>query len=147
MSESLKHPNFIFQPSTWLGEGKISFSTSPEEIRYYSKWMIDPMVEGRITIRQIVEMDGVEDHVENEFVVSNIKEGRFNIEISNESIGIVPGKGVYETDKIAWEFQGELFHGFEVYHAKSKDEYALHAEYSSEDFFRTIIKGRIWLKS
>ena len=53
--------------------------------------------------------------------------------------------GVYEKDKIAWEFQSELFHGFEVYEQKSASEYTLHAEYSSDDF-RTIIKGRIWSK-
>lgn len=139
-------PNFIFQPGTWLGEGKITFNTSPEEIRYYCKWIINPIEEERISIRQIVEMEGVEDRVENQFVISRIKKGTFNIEISNESIGLIPGKGVFEKDKIAWEFHSELFHGFEVYHAKTSEEYTIHAEYHSEDFFRTIIKGRIWLK-
>lgn len=139
---------FLFQPGYWIGEGKITFSGSSEHIRFYTRWMIGDKNEGEIVCNQQVEMQGSEELITNCFILTDVKENSFQISISNELIGEVKGKGIVDQKTIAWEFRGQgAMEGFEVYEIQENGDYMLHAEYSSPDQFRTIIDGRIWLKS
>lgn len=139
---------FLFSPGAWIGEGKVSFSMSPEVLRYYTKWVVDPKKEGAICCEQRVEKEGGGEDVFNNFTISDIEEGGFNIELTNESLGTVRGRGVIDAKTIAWEFRSnEEFQGFEVYELQENGDYMLHAEYSSSEDFRTIIEGRLWQKA
>lgn len=121
---------------------------SPEEIHFFTRWTVNAPEGEKILCHQEVEMQGIEDHVQNGFAFFDWKEGKFQVELKNQLVGQVVGKGVYDETKLAWEFhaEGEI-EGFEVYNLQKGGDYHLHAEYTSLDHeFRTIITGRLWRK-
>jgi hypothetical protein len=139
--------HFIFSPSRWIGEGRITFSVSPEHLHFYTQWLIEKEEDRAIQGQQQVQMEGGEENVNNIFVFTNILQKTFAIELTNDQLGTVKGKGVIDAKTIAWEFrEHEFFEGFEVYELQDNGDYMLHAEYVSPDQFRTIIDGRIWQK-
>lgn len=139
---------FIFNPGIWVGEGKITFSTSPENIHFYTKWTIEKNDETKgYVCEQQVEMQGMNESVFNHLVIFDVTEESFKIKLENDLIGKVSGQGIIDPKTIAWEYMGEEFEGFEVYELQDNGDYTLHAEYSSSDQYRTIIDGRIWKKS
>jgi len=136
--------DFIFQPGEWVGEGTVSFSSSPDQMFFVTNWNVSPSNGQGIRCEQIVQMEGVEDSVRNHFSLSDITSDKFDIALENEIVGQVTGTGIIDDKSIAWEFQGQLgFQGYEVYELHSDGEYSFHAEYASPDQFRTIIDGRI----
>ncbi len=138
---------FIFVPSIWLGEGKITFTASPEFIRFYTKWEISQEQEGVLKAVQTVEMQGIEEHVINKFTFQDITPTSFAVYMENDLVGKITGKGLRQEQTIAWEFRGELaFEGFEVYEQQENGDYFLHAEYGSPDQYRTIVEGLVWRK-
>jgi hypothetical protein len=139
---------FIFQPGQWVGEGRISFSSSPEHLHFYTKWSVLPLAGKEISCEQRVETQGSDNLVLNDFRIFDATPSAFLIELKNEHVGQVVGQGVIDAKTIAWEFRGNhLIEGFEVYELQDNGDYMVHAEYSSTDQFRTIIDGRIWKKS
>lgn len=139
--------DFIFTPGIWLGEGKISFSTSPEFLKFYTKWEIKEPKMGVIVATQLVEMRGLEEQVINTFTFSEMETSSFRVLLENNIIGNISGTGLRDENMIAWEFQGQVaFEGFEVYERQETGDYFLHAEYGSSDQFRTTIEGLIWPK-
>lgn len=140
--------DFLFKPGLWIGEGKVTFSASPELLRFYTKWTIEEEVDKKITCYQHVEMEGGDSNVFNTFIFSDIQPTSFSVELSSEMLGSVQGKGIIDAKTIAWEFRGHPdFQGFEVYELQENGDFMLHAEYSSADQIRTIIDGRIWKKA
>jgi hypothetical protein len=137
---------FILSPGVWIGEGKITFSASPEYIKFYTKWEIKQ--EGSIlNCIQIVEMQGIDEHVINFLQFSDVTPHSFLVQLENEMMGKVTGTGVIDTTTLAWEFRGQSdFEGFEIYERQENGDYMLHAEYASPDQFRTIVDGLIWKK-
>jgi hypothetical protein len=141
-----KH-DFIFQEGIWIGEGKVSFSTSPEHIHFYTKWVIKKNEKNEINCQQQVEMRGGGDSVFNHFTFSDMKDLTFAVALENDILGIATGKGLIDEKKIAWEFREHSdFEGFEVYELQENGDYLLHAEYVSTDQHRTTIDGRVWKK-
>lgn len=138
---------FLFQPGEWLGEGKVTFSASPDVLRFYTRWNVADVSGGLILCQQLVEMQDQLESIHNAFCLTDIKEESFSIELSNDIIGSVGGKGIIDTKTIGWEFRHkDIFEGYEVYELESNGNYLLHAEYASPEQFRTIIDGKIWLK-
>ena len=138
---------FIFTPGEWIGEGKITFTVSPDRLRFYTKWIVKPDEMGIISCQQQVEMEGREENLINDFILLNITETAFAIELSNGLLGTIQGKGIIDPKTIAWEFRNHPdFEGFEVYELQHNGDYLLHAEYASAENFRTIVDGRIWKK-
>lgn len=141
-----KH-DFIFKEGIWIGEGKVQFSTSPEQIHFYTKWVVNKIEKNQIQCQQQVEMRGGGDSVFNHFTFSDIKDSTFTIALENEILGMATGKGTFNENNIAWEFRNHSdFEGFEVYELQENGEYILHAEYISTDQHRTTIDGRLWKK-
>lgn len=141
-----KH-QFIFAPGEWLGEGRIAFTASPDILRFYTKWNIKELTNHIISCQQRVEMEGRDEDIYNNFVFSAMQPESFIVEISNDTLGLMMGKGILDTKTIAWEFRGNPeFEGFEVYELQDNGDYMLHAEYMSTDQYRTIIDGRVWRK-
>lgn len=139
--------DFIFTPGFWLGEGKISFSASPEFIKFYTKWQITEEAPGIMAATQVVEMHGMEEQVINTFTFKDISSTTFTVFLENNLVGSVVGKGIRDGHTIAWEFRNQsIFEGFEVYEQQENGDYFLHAEYGSPDQFRTIVEGLIWRK-
>ncbi len=139
---------FLFTPGVWIGEGRIVFSSSPELIRFYTKWVIDdPMDEKVLTSRQLVEIQGAQENILNNFTVTDANSERFKIKLENDLVGEINGTGVIDPKTVAWEFRGhESFEGFEVCELQDNGDYMVHAEYASLDQHRTTIDGRIWKK-
>lgn len=142
---------FLFIPGRWVGGGKITFSASYELIRFYTSWIIEEEKDGKMICRQRVEMQQIHESVNNQFVIYDVSENKFKIDLENELFGSVSGTGIFDANTIAWEFHGtstqsNQFEGFEVYELQEDGDYMVHAEYSSEEFFRTIVDARIWRK-
>ncbi len=139
---------FIFTPGLWLGEGKISFSTSSEFIKFYTKWEIKNPKDDTITAIQTVEMQGVEEQVINRFTFKDFDSKTFVLFLENQVVGIVEGTGVRDPDTIAWEFRNQAsLEGFEVYEKQENGDYFFHAEYGTPEQYRTLIEGLIWKKA
>ena len=140
-------PGFIFSSGIWIGEGKITFNTSLEFIKFYTKWEISSENPAFIYAIQKVEMHGVKDHVVNYFNFKDITPTSFTVLLESEAVGSVQGSGVINPTVLAWEIRNPpQFEGFEVYELQENGDYSLHAEYASIDEYRTIIDGLIWKK-
>lgn len=139
--------DFIFIPSIWLGEGKISFSSSSEFIKFYTKWQITEENSGIMKAMQVVEMQGVEERVINTLTFKEIQPSTFSVILENNIVGQISGTGLRDEHMIGWEFRGNpAFEGFEVYEQQENGDYFLHAEYGSPEQFRTTVEGLIWRK-
>ncbi|GAB4187428.1 MAG: hypothetical protein Tsb0015_06140 [Simkaniaceae bacterium] len=143
----MKEHVFLFEPGTWLGEGKIKLTMSEEKLQFYTKWTIpkiDPS--GCLECVQDIEISGLSDPMRNEFAITEIGEEGFVIELENQSLGKIFGKGMIKKNVISWEFRNaELgFEGFEFYEKQADGTYFMHAEYATTDDFRTVIQGKIW---
>lgn len=143
----MNYPLFIFQPGLWVGEGKIRFSNSQEELRFFTKWTISDEIDQKIHAFQQVEMECAPEQVRNHFLFSDMTETSFSIQLENEAMGIVSGSGIITPSTISWVFKEEDFEGSESYSlVPDKEEYLLNAEYVHDDFL-TMVEGRIWKKS
>lgn len=143
---------FLFTPGRWVGGGKITFSASNELIRFYTSWQIENEEDGRILSKQRIEMQQVQETVNNQFIFYDFSENKFKVHLTNELFGSVEGTGIVDAKTVAWEFHGSTtrsnrFEGFEVYELQEDGDYMMHAEYASEELFRTIVDARIWQKS
>lgn len=139
--------DFIFTPGSWLGEGKITFSSSPEFIKFYTKWEIKELTPGTIQAVQIVELQDIEEHVVNTFTFSDFKSDSFSVCLENAMVGKINGKGIRDDHVIAWEFREQpAFEGFEAYEKQENGDYFLHAEYGAPSQYRTTVEGLVWKK-
>lgn len=138
--------SFIFLPGRWIGEGRVGFSASSDTLHFYTQWQINPIEGSVIQCTQEVDMPGTDKSL-NTFAISEITAVSFVINLQNDILGKVQGRGIIEPKTIAWEFHGQgTLEGFEVYEMQENGDYMMHAEYASQAQFRTIIDGRIWKK-
>jgi hypothetical protein len=141
-----KHP-FIFTPGIWLGEGKIKLNMVDEELSFLTRWnSTDSNGDGKVECVQEIQVKGLSEVMHNLFVLYNFNSGEFAIDLENQALGRVVGKGLINEKVIAWEFRVEDigFEGFEFYEKQSDDSYIMRAEYATEDQFRTLIQGKVW---
>lgn len=146
----MTHEHFLFSPGNWIGEGKINFSKTSEFLKFYTRWQIEENTEAKnnnLKGFQFVEIQGGDDHIQNQYDIFNITPESFEITLENELVSLVKGTGVIDEKKVAWEFRGHPnFEGYEVYQLQDNGDYLFHAEYVSPDHLRSIIEGRIWKK-
>lgn len=139
--------SFILSPSQWLGEGKIVLNMVEEELAFFTRWNVsDKDPSGLIECVQEIQVKGLSDIMMNQFIFTNVTPSSFTIELENQALGKIVGIGVINDKVIGWEFRmPELgFEGFEFYEKQPDNSYLMHAEYSTSDQFRTLIKGRVW---
>jgi hypothetical protein len=144
-----QHP-FIFTPDAWLGEGKIQLNMVEEELNFFTRWNISQLdPEGRIECTQEIQVKGLSEIMINQFSLFDVGPTQFSIELENQSLGKIVGKGIVNDKMIGWEFRNpEIgFEGFEVYEKQPDGSYLIRAEYASSDQFRTLIQGRVWKKA
>lgn len=141
-----KH-RFIFKAGSWIGEGKITLSMVDEELSFYTRWKVPEGEKGRIESAQEIQISGFPDVMQNQFAFYDITKKTFAIELENQSLGKVVGVGMINDQLIGWEFRlNHLgFEGFEFYEkGEAPDTYLMHAEYATNDDFRTVIHGKVW---
>ena len=144
-----KH-RFIFKPGSWIGEGKITFSMIDEPLPFYTKWESFKRENGRIELMQEIQVSGLAEVMQNQFAFYDMNSKIFAIKLKNQSLGQVIGKGMINDQVIGWEFRLNRlgFEGFEFYEkGKTPKTYFMHAEYATNDDFRTVIHGKIWSQS
>lgn len=144
---------FIFSPGEWLGQGKVGFSTSKDELRFYTKWIFIDRDREKIFVEQRVEKQDDELLI-NYFCFSNITATTFTVEMENEVLGKkITGSGTMDDRHITWTFNqlspedGLGIVGVERYTLQENGDYILEAEYDGHDNYRTIIEGRIWKRT
>jgi hypothetical protein len=139
--------SFILTPCQWLGEGKIVLNMVEEELSFFTRWNVSTKDStGLIECVQEIQVKGLSDIMMNQFLFTNFTPSSFSIELENQALGKVIGAGVINDKVIGWEFRmPELgFEGFEFYEKQEDQSYLMHAEYSTTDQFRTLIKGKVW---
>ena len=138
---------FLLTPCTWLGQGKIQLNIVSEELAFFTRWNVSNVdSDGRIECAQEIQVKGLSDVMHNEFLIHNLNGGEFSIDLENQALGKISGKGLVNDKVIAWEFRVEEigFEGFELYEKQDDKNYILRAEYATSDQFRTLIQGRLW---
>jgi hypothetical protein len=145
-----KHHPFIFSPAMWMGEGKIQLNHVAEELMFYTRWSTSPGDDhGLITCSQEIQVKGLSDVMINQFAFYDLTPAGFMVDLENQALGKVTGKGIISDKLIGWEFRApEIgFEGFEFYEKQPDDTYAMRAEYASTEEFRTLIHGKVWKKA
>jgi len=139
--------HFLTSPGTWLGEGKIQLNMVAEELAFFTRWNVENVDgDGRIECIQEIQVKGLSDIMHNQFMIYNMASGEFTIDLENQALGKITGKGLINEKVIAWEFRVEDigFEGFELYEKQDDLTYLMRAEYATSDQFRTLIQGRVW---
>ncbi len=148
--QSGKH-SFLFSPYNWAGEGKILLNMVEENLRFLANWNVgNKDLAGKIQCVQEIQIHGLSENMRNEISFFDFQPKTFSVEMENQNVGKVIGKGVYDDKNVAWEFRdNELsFEGFENYTLIKEGHYRMYAEYvSSSDQFRTQIQGEIWVRN
>ena len=139
---------FLLTPGLWLGQGSLSFTLSAEEVKFFTRWKVEKLDNGKISCIQETEVDGSSSVVTNQLSFSHMSASKFLVMLNNDTFGELKGSGVIDDKVIAWEYRGKAqpVEGFEIYEKKNSDRYSVYAEYASDDFYRTTIKGEIWQK-
>ena len=138
---------FLLTPGAWLGTGKIQLNMVAEELAFSTRWDIRHLDgDGRIECLQEIQVKGLSDVMNNEFIIYNFNNGEFSIDLENQALGKILGKGLINDKVIAWEFRVEEigFEGFELYEKQDEKTYLMRAEYATSDQFRTLIQGKVW---
>lgn len=148
MKSSTKHP-FILKPATWLGEGTIELSMIEEQLQFMTRWACHPKDKtGRVICIQEIQIKGLPEVMSNQFSLYDFSAKEFKVDLENQALGKVQGKGILKKQLIGWEFrQPEIgFEGFEFYERQEDDTYLMRADYATSNEYRTLIQGKIWLK-
>src|SRR5579871_4488656 len=127
----MKQHLFLLTPATWLGQGKIQLNMVAEELGFFTKWTIEPIdSEGRINCSQEIQVKGLSDVMHNEFTLSDVTGGEFSMQLENQALGKIVGKGLINDKLIAWEFRvADIgFEGFEFYEKQEDNTYLMRAE-------------------
>lgn len=139
--------DFIFKAGIWLGEGTITLTTSPELIKFYTKWEFASQSNELIKATQIIQMQGVPESTHNTFTFMNLTSETFDVIIENQLFEQAIGTGIMTEESISWKFtENGSFQGFEKYKKLQNGELFLQAEYGT-DQYRTLIEGILWQKS
>ncbi len=141
---------FLLTPGSWLGQGKIQLNMVAEELAFFTRWNVtQPDPKGKIECLQEIQIKGLSDIMHNQFLIYDHASGAFTIDLENQALGKITGKGVIDEKVIAWEFRVEEigFDGFELYEKQDEKNYTMRAEYATSDQFRTLIQGRVWLQT
>ena len=139
--------DFISFRGSWIGEGKIILNMVEEDLTFCTVWnVLDQDFSGIVTSVQNIQIQGLAEGIQNEMQFFDFTKDTFSVQMNNQNIGNILGKGVFDTRMFAWEFRGNdlKFEGYELYTLQEDGTYLLKGEYVSSDQFRTQIEGRIW---
>lgn len=141
--------SFIFSPGTWIGEGKIILNMVEEELVFQTKWSVQGAdFSQKVVGAQDIQVQGLSEQMRNELTFYDFKPKSFLVDMDNQNVGRIVGKGIYDEKMIAWEFRdNENFEGYETYTLQEDGSYEMKGEYITTDQFRTQIKARIWRQS
>ena len=79
---------FLFSSGQWIGEGKVTFSSSQEHLRFYTKWSLEKGDNGNVSCQQHVEMEAGEERVINNFLISDIRSDSFAVKTNGARSGV-----------------------------------------------------------
>ncbi len=141
---------FILSPGNWTGEGKILLNMVEEELIFNTNWSVQMRdFSEKVECMQEIIVQGLSENMRNQLSFYDFQANSFTVDMENQNVGRIVGKGVYDDKLIGWEFRnnGMNFEGFETYHLQPDGSYLMHGEYVTSDQFRTQIEARIWPSS
>jgi hypothetical protein len=139
--------SFIFNPGSWIGEGKITLNMVEEDLIFNSNWTVQNKdVAGKVSCAQDIAIRGLSDSMRNELTFYDFGGKDFCVDMENPNIGKITGVGVFDEKTIAWEFRdNEMnFEGYESYDLQADGSYLMRGEYVTSDQLRTQIEAKIW---
>ena len=139
--------SFIFNPGSWVGEGKISLNMVEEDLRFNSNWTVQNKdFAGKVCCAQDIAIHGLSDSMRNELTFYDFAGKAFCVDMENQNVGKITGVGVFDEKTIAWEFRdnGANFEGYESYDLQPDGSYLMRGEYVTADQLRTQIEAKIW---
>ena len=146
----MKNHLFIFSPGSWVGEGKIVLNMVEEELRFNTNWAVQLRdFTGKVPCAQQIQIHGLSEEMRNELTFYDFQNKTFSVDMENQNVGRIVGRGIYDDKMIAWEFRNSeiYFEGFETYILQDDGSYIMRGEYVTSDQFRTQIEAQIWLQS
>ncbi len=116
-----------------------------DELDFVMRWTVLPLEQEQIFFNQSIEIPSLSQTMKNNFTLSKLSGDRFTIQLENQVIGKVFGKGVIDQGLIAWEFREpeQAFEGYEVYELQDDNTYKMRGEFSGGDGMRTYVSGSI----
>ncbi|HEV7738203.1 MAG TPA: hypothetical protein VGO47_12640 [Chlamydiales bacterium] len=139
--------SFIFNPGSWIGEGKITLNMVEEDLTFNSNWTVmNKDFAGKVSCAQDIAIHGLSDCMRNELTFYGFENKGFSVDMENPNIGKITGVGVFDEKTIAWEFRdnGSNFEGYESYDLQADGSYIMRGEYVTSDQLRTKIEAKIW---
>lgn len=139
--------SFIFNPGSWIGEGKITLNMVEEELVFNSNWTVQNKdFAGKVVCAQDIAIHGLSDCMRNELTFYDFGGKQFAVDMENQNIGKITGIGVFDEKTIAWEFRDNSasFEGYESYDLQADGSYLMRGEYITSDQLRTQIEAKIW---
>lgn len=135
--------SFLFFPGQWLGEGNITFSSSPEVLHFYTSWK---SAQDQIWVwTQKVQIVGNEEEMVNTYTIHEVSGSQFFLTLNNTWVGEVSAEGLTDAKKIEWTYTNpQVMSGGETYFLQENGEYLFHAEFHTQDLFRIKIEGKLW---
>lgn len=139
--------HFILSPGKWIGTGKMLLTHSEEEIPFELIWNVSVLDQesGLIECVQELVLDKGKDHLTNAFIFSEPEERQFEVEMDNDALGQVEGRGFLDHEFLGWEFRntGGRVEGFESYTLQREGGYVLKAEFGSHAEIKTTLVGNL----
>jgi len=81
---------FLLEPKLWLGEGVIQLNMVEEELGFVTRWNVsNPGPEGEIESFQEIQIKGINDIMNNRFLITGLGNGKFSMSLENDAIGKV----------------------------------------------------------
>ena len=117
-----------------------------EELFFNTNWGVQGHdFASKIVCTQDIQIHGLSENMKNELTFFDIGEDTFSVDMQNHNVGRIVGTGVYDEQRIAWEFRNNDmdFEGFETYTLQPDGSYHMHGEYVTTDQFRTKIEAKI----
>lgn len=116
-----------------------------DELDFTMRWTILPMEDETIYFNQQISIPDLGQTMKNNFSLSLSGPKAFTIELENQMVGKVRGKGVIDPTIIAWEFRepNQAFDGFEIYELQEGNHYKMRAEFTGGEGLRTYVNGTI----
>ena len=101
MADNQPNHAFILNPSSWLGEGKIQLNMVEEELAFFTKWNVAKKDEtGKIECVQEIQVKGLSDIMQNQFLFYDLSPGAFIIDLENVALGKITGSGINFTGNL-----------------------------------------------
>lgn len=139
---------FFDETKQWRGEGTLTVSDLEQPIQILiSLDLVETSSHfGSLSYEHSLIFQGMNEVVENTYVLHSFEKGKFQIEISNQAWGKILGVGIFTDRFFGFEIGSHenQFQGYEYYQKTEEGFWSVEGEYVSNGDMRSQVKGFIY---